>query len=130
MAKRRILVVEDDPETRDGVRQLLEDSGYDVRIAASAREAFSRLLDEEQPALIILDIRPPALEGRELVKLTRAYHRLSSIPLLVLSSSALPGGLPGVVEMIMVKPFKPEDLLTNVQGLLAQGDGAVSGALH
>ncbi len=114
----RILVVEDDLETRAVVRDLLLRNGHTVQTASDGRDALARLLDEEQPTLIILDVRMPGMDGKQFLTITRAYYRLAAIPVLVLSAAELPEALTGSVGAVVPKPFDPAHLLAEVQRLL------------
>jgi CheY-like chemotaxis protein len=118
METHRILLVEDDPETRAVVRDLLLRNGYSVQTAGDGRDALARLLDDEQPALIILDLRMPKMDGLQLLTVARAYYRLAAIPALLLSAVGLPPALRGSVAAVVQKPFDPEHLLAEVQRLV------------
>jgi CheY-like chemotaxis protein len=118
MDAKRILVVEDDPETRASLRDLLVRNGYRVQTASNGHEALGRLLDEEQPSLIVLDLRMPVMDGPQLLTITRAYHRLASIPVLVVTAAGLPQL---TVESILEKPFRPDELLAHVERLTTTG---------
>jgi CheY-like chemotaxis protein len=119
----RILVVDDDPQTLDTVRDCLREAGYEVATARSGRDALGRLLDEQQPALIILDMHMPVMDGREFLTITRAYHRLAQIPVLVLSAIELPVHLAESVEVVMRKPFRVDELVANAEVLVGRGVG-------
>ena len=74
---RRILVIEDDADTRESMRRLLEQCGYSTMCAADGREALS-LLNDELPCLILLDLRMPEMDGwqfRQQLGGNRAWQR-------------------------------------------------------
>jgi CheY-like chemotaxis protein len=121
MNESRILVVDDDPQTLDTVRDILRGAGYEVATARSGRDALGRLLDEQQPALIILDMRMPVMDGREFLTITRAYHRLAQIPVMVMTAVELQPHLAESVEVVMRKPFRPDELLANAEALVRRG---------
>lgn len=121
MHKSRVLVVDDDPNTVETVRDILFRAGFSVVTATSGREALGRLLDDEQPAVIILDIRMPVMDGREFLTVVRAYHRLASIPVLVLTAVDLAPRLAESVEAVMRKPFRPDELVDHVAALARGG---------
>jgi CheY-like chemotaxis protein len=81
----RVLYVEDHADTREAVARMLEISGYDVSTAADGREALSVAIDRT-PDVILLDLALPEMNGAQLVELLRSYHRLSAIPVVVLSA--------------------------------------------
>jgi CheY-like chemotaxis protein len=63
---KRILVIEDDKNIRELLRQELNDEGYSIVLASNGKEALSALTDEqEKPDLIILDLRMPQMDGFE-----------------------------------------------------------------
>jgi DNA-binding response OmpR family regulator len=127
MQRASVLVVEDDPNTCATVRDALLRAGFRVDTATDGRHALAKLLDDEQPSVIVLDIRMPVMDGRQFLTIVRAYHRLAAIPVLVLSAADLAPGLSESVEMVMRKPFRPDELVANVEALahggMARGAG-------
>jgi CheY-like chemotaxis protein len=79
-----ILVVDDDADTRDLVDMLLERAGYDRALAASGEEAVS-LLEQQTPALIVLDLNMPGMDGWSVAALVRKHERTARIPILVMT---------------------------------------------
>jgi DNA-binding response OmpR family regulator len=123
MEKSLVLVVEDDPNTRESVRDMLLRAGFAVDTASDGRHALGKLLDDQQPSVIVLDIRMPVMDGRQFLTIVRAYHRLARIPVLVLSAVDLAPGLSESVEVVMRKPFPPAELVANVEALANRGIG-------
>ncbi len=121
MEKSRVLVVDDDPNTLDSVRDVLLQAGFDVDTAADGRDALGKLLDEKQPAVIVLDIRMPVMDGRQFLTVVRAYHRLASIPVCVLTAVDLAPQLTESVEVVIPKPFRTADLVASVAALASRG---------
>src|SRR2546430_1484949 len=66
-----ILVVDDDPDFRDGLRAELERKGYEVAEAADGRQALAQIV-ERPPLLVLLDLQMPVMNGRELLQRLRA----------------------------------------------------------
>jgi DNA-binding response OmpR family regulator len=126
MEKSTVLVVDDDPNTLDSVRDILCHAGFAVDTAATGRDALGKLLDEKQPSVIVLDIRMPVMDGRQFLTVVRAYHRLASIPVVVLTAVDLAPQLTESVEVVMRKPFRPGELVANVQALAGRGRPLVS----
>jgi len=120
MEKSTVLVVEDDPNTLASVRDVLLRAGFGVDTATTGREALGKLLDEQQPSVIVLDIRMPVMDGRQFLTIVRAYHRLAAIPVLVLTAAELAPQLSESVEVVMRKPFRPVELVANVEALVAR----------
>jgi len=76
-----ILVVEDDSDVRDALIELLEYRGHLVVGAANGREALDRLRSNTRPALILLDLMMPVIDGASSEpssSATRAWHRSRS----------------------------------------------------
>lgn len=118
MGESLVLVVDDDANTVDSMRDLLVHAGFAVDTATTGREALGKLLDDKPPAVIILDIRMPVMDGREFLAVVRAYYRLASIPVLVLTAIDLAPRLTESAELVMRKPFRADDLVANVKALI------------
>jgi DNA-binding response OmpR family regulator len=118
MKRHRLLVVEDDPATLASVRDLLLRGGFEVATAATGRDGLAHLLDRELPAAIILDARMPVMSGDEFVGVVRAYARLATIPILLLTAWDTPTALASAVDALMRKPFRVDELLATVEALV------------
>lgn len=83
-----ILVVDDYADSRETIRDLLEQHGYPVIEAANGQQALNLLVSQSRPriGLIVLDLRMPVMDGHEFLKIVRSYVGLSTIPVLVVSS--------------------------------------------
>jgi len=119
MKRHRLLVVEDDPATLASIRDLLLRGGFDVDTATTGRDALAHLLDAELPAAIILDARMPVMSGDELASVLRAYSRFAHIPILLLTAWEAPSSFVSTVDAVMRKPFRADELLANVEALVA-----------
>src|SRR5262245_34065325 len=82
--ERLVLVVDDDPETRELLDLLLDRSGYGRLLAASGEEAVS-LLEQHTPDLIVLDLTMPGMDGWSVAALVRKHERTARIPILVVT---------------------------------------------
>lgn len=82
---KHILVVEDDPDISEIIEYILSDSGYEVDTSATATEFFRRF-EELNPDLIILDVRLPDGDGRELCKAIKSNIKTRSIPVIMMSA--------------------------------------------
>ena len=76
MTERRLLVVDDDPDFGDFVRQVAEGSGYQVTVTTGGQE-FMEVYDDVDPTAIVLDMVMPEIEGTELVHACRRGSRVS-----------------------------------------------------
>lgn len=123
----RILVVEDEAEMRELLAQRLASWGYEVLTAGDGEEGW-RLVQEQHPNLILLDVVMRAMKGREFCERLKANPRTKDIPVIFLTALGLPdhikAGLDAGGEDYVVKPFQPEDLKLRVSLCLARHAGA------
>jgi CheY-like chemotaxis protein len=82
---RVVLLVEDEPDTRDSLKALIESEGYVVATAIDGREAIEFMSDAPPPGLVVLDLLLPAMTGWEFLVEMRKVERLSQIPVIVIS---------------------------------------------
>ncbi len=86
-AQAKVLIVEDDPDSREALRLLLELKGCRADTAADGREALTKLKRcRVRPRLILLDLRMPVMGGRELCAALLDDDRLAAVPVVVFSS--------------------------------------------
>jgi anti-anti-sigma factor len=112
-----ILVVEDDAVTRDALKTVLEEKGYGVACAHDGRQALDRLGAAEPPALILLDLMMPGMDGWEFRREQERDPALASIPVVVVSGA---GDVPAAaaalgVEDYLQKPVEFDQLLATVR---------------
>ena len=117
-----VLVVEDDPETREILRRLLEKEGCQVIAAENGRVALERLA-ESQPMLILLDLMMPEMDGFQFVDRVRQHENWRTIPIVVVTAKDLTKEdrlrLNGYVQEIIRKDACPRDeLLAEVSELV------------
>lgn len=86
MVRKRILVVDDSEIVLDMARQALEEGGFEVVTAASAMDANEYIFCENKPALIIMDVMLPMLDGDKKAKMLKENELTREIPILLLSS--------------------------------------------
>jgi DNA-binding response OmpR family regulator len=111
-----VLVVDDDQEIRDAVAALLHGEGYRVRTAANGKEALAEL-DVEAPALVVLDMRMPVLDGLAFAQ--AAGPKRDGMKILVMTAAVDASLAARAVDAdaYLAKPFDLEDLLAEVQRL-------------
>ena len=85
-----ILYIEDNPENRLLIRRVLNAEGYNVNEAANATQAL-RVLDEQVPDLILMDINMPDIDGYALTAHLKAQTNLKQIPIIAMTANALKG---------------------------------------
>jgi two-component system response regulator CpxR len=110
-----ILVVDDDQDNRDAIRDVLEDEGYEVIEAVDGEKALEYLVARQNvaPALVLLNISMPHMTGWELVAVMRRYRHLAVIPVVLLSGMD-PQRQPdrmGMVAAYLRKPYDSTKLL-------------------
>ena len=115
---KRILIVDDDRDLREALSEILRDEGYDVAGAADGGEALDRLRrDFHRPALILLDLTMPVMNGWQFREEQRRDPDLSAIPVVVLSAGDhLPEqmGPLGIQEYVR-KPIELDHLLAAIE---------------
>jgi two-component system cell cycle response regulator DivK len=118
---KRILVVEDQEDNMQILRDLLSNAGYEM-IEAQDGEAAVRMAVSGRPDLILMDIQLPLLDGYEATRRIRADPALRATPIIVVTSYALSGdeakaraaGCDGYVS----KPYSPRQLLAKIREYL------------
>jgi len=86
--RQSVLVIEDDPPTRELLERTLGKHGWDVSVAGNGRVGLERVA-EKQPAVILLDLMMPEMDGFQFLHLLRRNKAFSSIPVMVLTSKDL-----------------------------------------
>ena len=114
-ARRRVLVVDDSLTMRHMLGAILK-SQYEVRLAASGAEGLA-LAASHAPALILLDVVMPDLDGYEVLRRLKADDRTTAIPVLLITG--LDGAHAGTLEAVgaaehITKPIKPDAVLAAV----------------
>ncbi len=102
-----ILIVEDNPDSRETLAMVIESMGYSVSTAANGREALEYLRSHSLPCLILLDLMMPVMDGWEFRNLQRQDPTLASIPILIVSAVNDPAQINAVDAVDYVK--KPID---------------------
>jgi len=114
----RILVVDDDPEIVSFLKRGLIYEGYTVDTASNGIEALAKARENE-PALVILDIMMPGIDGIEVCK---RFRQASAVPILMLTAKGTVAdrvvGLDSGADDYLVKPFAFDELLARMRALL------------
>ena len=119
----RVLVVDDDEDIRLLLKELLGRAGYEVDEAPDGRTALRRLY-ERPPALVILDVTMPEMDGYQTLERIRD---LSDVPVIMLTARTQElekvRGLSAGADDYVAKPFGRQELLARVQALLRRTRG-------
>lgn len=116
-----ILVVEDNPDSREMVSIVLTAAGFLVITAEDGQQALDKVKDQ-QPDLIITDIQMPNLDGIEMIKRMRDLFRSKPVPIVVMSafsSTATQQALEAGADQSAAKPVQVESLIRLVKELLS-----------
>jgi len=127
MARKKILVVDDEADILHFLELVLAERGYEVATAAGGQQALSQARSQA-PDLVLLDIMMPQMDGWEVLRLLRIDPRTATIPVAMISARTdakdrVQGLQEGAVDYIC-KPFSLDELLAKVDGIFAQLDTA------
>src|SRR5687767_6429158 len=95
-----VLVVEDDPDIRELVTEVLGQAGYRVAEAENGQVALDFLRGHDGPCIVLLDLMMPVLSGPELLEIMAEDERLAMLPVVVVSAVADRGCAPGVQKFL------------------------------
>jgi two-component system cell cycle response regulator DivK len=116
-----ILVVEDQEDNRQIVRDLLTTTDYQVMEAENGEEALAAVA-KQRPDLILMDIQLPIMDGYEATRRLKADPGLSAIPIIAVTSYALSGdeekARAAGCDDFVPKPFSPRELLAKIRKYL------------
>lgn len=118
MPRRPILVVDDDDDVRNMLCAVLSAEGYLAVGAADGVEALDSMR-REPPALLVVDMMMPRMDGEELIRAMSKDASLVRIPVAIMSGQT-PGpasGTVGLARAHLIKPFELDELLTVVHRL-------------
>ncbi|MGD9675716.1 MAG: response regulator [Candidatus Bipolaricaulia bacterium] len=123
--KRKALIVEDNEQNLYLMSYLLRKNGFDVVAARDGREGVEAALREEAD-IVLLDIQLPGMTGHDVARAMRRDARLSSVPIVAVTSYAMPGdreealaaGCTGYIE----KPINPETFVAQLEAYLAKSE--------
>jgi two-component system, cell cycle response regulator DivK len=118
MAGQRVLVVEDNEKNMKLFRDILQATGYDTLEATSGEEAVT-LAAERVPALVLMDVQLPGIDGVEALQRLRANERTAAIPVLAVTAQAMQGDrerfLAAGFDGYLAKPVDVAELVGTVR---------------
>jgi DNA-binding response OmpR family regulator len=122
MAK-KVLIADDEPNIVMSLEFLMENAGYEVRIASNGEETL-KALTEFQPDLVLLDVMMPKRNGYEVLQAIRDNAALQNIKIVMLTAKGrdvdVEKGLGLGADAYVTKPFATRDLVAKVKEMLGE----------
>jgi two-component system, cell cycle response regulator DivK len=116
---KRILVVENQPDSRQIIRDMLAPTDYEINEAENGEQALAK----QRPDLILMDIQLPIMDGYAATRRIKADPALRSIPIIAVSSYALNGeekiARAAGCDDYVPKPYSPRQLLAKIRQYLS-----------
>jgi DNA-binding response OmpR family regulator len=116
---RTALVVEDDQIIATVVEHLLSRRGFTVEIARDGRQALEFIEAKPKPAIVVLDVMLPYVDGFDLIKTIRAHATWREVPVVMLTAKSqeqyIVRALDDGANDYVVKPFRPGELLARIR---------------
>ena len=128
--KTRILIIEDDPHILLGLEEVLKSEGFDVATCNRGDAALAAVA-KHRPALIVLDVMLPGLNGYDICKQLRSKKIATLILMLTAKGQEIDKvvGLDLGADDYVTKPFGVRELLARIQALLRRGGNAAAGEI-
>ena len=121
MANETILIIEDDKNILELVKYNLEEEGFRVRTATKGNTGLEMAL-KERPALVILDLMLPEMNGLEICKILRQNEKTRMTPIIMLTAKGTESdkvvGLELGADDYVTKPFSPRELMARIKSAL------------
>ena len=119
---KRILVVEDQEDNRQIIRDMLSATDYQITEAENGEEALAAVA-KQRPDLILMDIQMPIMDGYEATRRIKADPGLRSVPIIAITSYALSGdeqkARAAGCDDYVPKPYSPRQLLAKIRQYLS-----------
>ncbi|MCZ6600812.1 MAG: response regulator [Acidobacteria bacterium] len=127
---RRILVVDDELAIRALLQDLLTEAGYQVQVAATMADALEKA-DALPPHLVITDVALPGGDGTALARSLRARPAMAGVPIIAVTgafdSQVTARVYDAGIDLLLAKPFRPDQMVGEVRRLLESGAVAAMG---
>lgn len=118
------LIVEDDEQIAYLLRFILEREGFKVESAADGRLANDLVMNGPTPALVLLDVMLPFIDGYQLLAAIRARKGWENVPVLMLTAKSQEKDIVRALDSgaadYMVKPFRPDELRSRIRRLVKE----------
>lgn len=121
--KKKVLLVDDDPDFVEAVKVIVQSGGYDVRVACDGKEGLEAVA-AERPDIIILDVMMPVMDGHKACATLKGNKDTADIPIILLTAVAdrvttstytHRDMLESEAEDYMPKPVEPKELLERIK---------------
>ena len=124
MDKKKILIVEDDSFVVEVYSTKLLEMGYEVRVAQNGEEGL-KMIDEEKPDLILLDIIMPVMGGVEMLEELRKKNEVKKIPVILLTNVGEKESIQkvrnlGVQDYLIKSHFTPAEVIEKIKAVLGK----------
>jgi two-component system cell cycle response regulator DivK len=120
---KRILVVEDQPDNRQIIRDMLAPTDYEITEAENGEQALAAIA-KQRPDLILMDIQLPIMDGYTATSRIKSDPKLRSIPIIAVTSFALDGeeqtARAAGCDDYVPEPYSPRQLLAKIQQCMPQ----------
>ncbi len=124
MAKKKILIVDDEPDILRLASLRLKKLGYNVIMAIDGKEALDAIRSEK-PDLVLLDLILPVMNGADVCKKTKNDEKLKHIPIILFTAHSDSMTAEKTKEFgaddYIIKPFDPEELMNKIERILMEG---------
>ncbi len=127
-SQKRVLEVEDDPDIREMVSELLLSEGYKVVSAEHGQDALEKMEGGFRPDVILLDLMMPVLNGFDVLRVMHRTPRWSSIPVVIVSANQGHDLVDLGTAAIIRKPFDLNVLLNTLRRLLSRAAARIPSA--
>ncbi len=124
---RKIVIIEDEPDTAEMYAEMMRISGYEVVKFFGGSSAVAQIADQK-PSAVVLDLMMPDISGLEVLQYMKAEPNLSDIPVIIVSAKTLPTdieeGLKAGASVYLTKPVSFSDLKKAIDDAVAiSGEG-------
>jgi twitching motility two-component system response regulator PilH len=124
-SSRKILIVEDDPQLRELYRNTLRTAGYIVAAVEDGADAL-RQIEYSTPALVVLDLALPRVDGRDVHRELKARPETCNIPVIIVTGTDMADVDAKQFAYVLRKPCDPERLVDAVDQCMRRAGGGVA----
>jgi two-component system response regulator RpaA len=125
LARKSVLIIEDEPGLAEIISINLQASGYDTTLAHDGLQALHHL-DRSTPDVILLDLQLPQVSGFRLIQLLRGREETATVPVIVITALSFREAedvIRAGADAFLTKPFAPEEVVARVDQLVTKRSG-------